>query len=323
MIKTSIIIPTYNRPESLLRLLESLAAQQGVDWQTGEVLVMDDGSSVSYQAALSGREWPFALHLLRQENGGEARARNTAAAQATGTLLLFLDDDMEVLPGYVAAMCAEHERHPEWILIGNMQTPPQPNGTVFQRVMAEQRPPTVFGEVPFTAILAGVLGISAVLYRRLEGMWAVPDAERGRWTDLDFGYRAAQQGIGFGLVEGADALHHDTVLQDLETACQRADCVASLASRLFVLHPALAQELPMFSELLPLNWQQDGVWRGVRKLLRRASATALGTGLLKGLIGLAERGGALWALRPLYRWTLGACLYRGYRAGMDNDAHSA
>lgn len=318
MTKISIVIPTYNRPESLLRLLESLAAQQDVDWEAGEVLVVDDGSSVSYAAVLSGRDWPFELRLLQQENGGEARARNTGAAQARGELLLFLDDDMELLPDYVAAMGAEQERRQDWILIGNMQTPVETDGTMFQRVMAEQLTPTVFGEVPFTAILAGVLGMSAALYQSLGGMRAVPDAERGRWTDLDFGYRAAQQGIDFWRVEGAGVLHHDVVAQDLETACQRAEYVAFLAVRLFALHPRLAHKLPMFSDILPLNWRQDGARLGLRKVLRRCSATLAATWLLKVLIRGAERWGWLWALRPLYRWALGACLYRGYQAGVDN-----
>ncbi len=314
--KISIIIPTYNRPESLLRLLESLAAQQGVDWDAGEVLVVDDGSSVPYEAALSGREWPFALRLLRQENGGEARARNTGAEQAAGELLLFLDDDMELRPGYVAAMCAEYERRPDWILIGNMQTPVEPDGTIFQRVMAAQLTPTVFGEVPFTAILAGVLGMSAALYQALGGMQPIPDQKRGGWIDLAFAYQAYQRQTHFFRVEEAISLHHDTIANNFEAACRRYYRIALLAPALFAQYPELKVHVRMFSDMLPLNWQQDGVLLGLRKLLRRCSATPAATWLLNVLIQLAERTAAVWALRPLYRWAMGAYLYRGYHDGL-------
>ena len=265
----SVIIPTYNRPESLLRLLESLAAQQGVDWDVGEVLVVDDGSNVSYEAALAGREWPFTLRLQRQENGGEARARNTGAAQARGELLLFLDDDMELSPGYVAAMYAEYERRPDWIFIGNMQTPVETDGTTFQRVMAAQLTPTVFGEVPFTAILAGVLGISAVLYRQLDGMKPITDKKRGGWIDLAFAYRAYQLGCCFFRVQSAVSLHHDTVANNFEAACQRFYRISSLATEVFIQYPELKPYVLIFSDKSPVDLKHDSFLLVLRKILRQ------------------------------------------------------
>ncbi len=315
----SIIIPTYNRPESLLRLLESLAAQRDVDWSAGEVIAVDDGSSVSYEAVLVGRDWPFRFRLLRQENGGEARARNTGAAQARGGLLLFLDDDMELLPEYVSAMCAEHEQRPDWILIGNMQTPLQPDGTTFQRVMAAQLTPTVFGEVPFTAILAGVLGVSAALYQALGGMQAVPDAERGLWTDLDFAYRAYQRQTRFYRVQRAVSLHHDAMIKDFETASRRYYRIALLAPALFARYPELKMYVSAFTDMSPFEWGKDSLRLGLRKCLRRLSSSKLVDWLLRKCIVLCERlklPSLDFVLVCLYRWAMGAYLYRGYHDGL-------
>ncbi|MBV7328041.1 glycosyltransferase [Chloroflexi bacterium TSY] len=63
-IAASIIIPTYNRKESLIETLDSLTSQENVEGDF-EVIVVDDGSSdgteqiesVSYPFILLDRGW--------------------------------------------------------------------------------------------------------------------------------------------------------------------------------------------------------------------------------------------------------------------------
>ncbi|WP_157971092.1 glycosyltransferase family 2 protein [Pseudogemmobacter bohemicus] len=94
----TVLIPTHNRPELLQRAVASALADLP---RSAEVLVIDDASSIPAAELLAGME--DRLRVLRNEGPrGAAGARNFGAAQARGAVILFLDDDDEVLPGYAA-----------------------------------------------------------------------------------------------------------------------------------------------------------------------------------------------------------------------------
>ncbi len=90
----SVIIPTFNRREKLLRALNSLNAQTYLDF---EVLICDDGSNDgtreeidSYRKKIGFR----ALHYLYESNwGGPARPRNIGVRNAVGKWICYLDSD--------------------------------------------------------------------------------------------------------------------------------------------------------------------------------------------------------------------------------------
>ncbi|KJS43599.1 MAG: hypothetical protein VR70_02430, partial [Rhodospirillaceae bacterium BRH_c57] len=98
-VRVSVCMPTYNRPDYLREALGSLMAQTCEDFQ---VVVVDDGSTDPGVAAVLDELRPvFAARgwtALRQDNAGPAVARRTARAAATGTHLLFMDDDNLALP---------------------------------------------------------------------------------------------------------------------------------------------------------------------------------------------------------------------------------
>ncbi len=91
----SIIVPTYQRADRLELLLNWLF-QQRVDRSTSELIVVDDGSTDSTWDVLTRRaaqdSW---LRPLRQDNQGQAVARQKGVDASLGQILLFLDDDME------------------------------------------------------------------------------------------------------------------------------------------------------------------------------------------------------------------------------------
>ena len=94
----SVIIPTYNRPDRLVRCVRSIFRQTHLP---DEVVIVDDASSVKYEQAMEkierGAPQPHeALNVryVRNEEGGGANvARNTGAALARGDVLMFIDDD--------------------------------------------------------------------------------------------------------------------------------------------------------------------------------------------------------------------------------------
>ncbi len=84
----SVVIPTLDRGEKLIRLLDLLAVQRERDF---EVLVVDQSAApVALDLDLG-----FPLTLIHSRVRGAARARNVAAAAARGSILAFTDDDCE------------------------------------------------------------------------------------------------------------------------------------------------------------------------------------------------------------------------------------
>jgi GT2 family glycosyltransferase/peptidoglycan/xylan/chitin deacetylase (PgdA/CDA1 family) len=88
----SVVVPTHDRRDLLLDGLAAIAAARR-RWPC-ELVVVDDGSTDGTAAALRDLRVPLPVTVLSQPNSGAARARNRGAAAATGTHLLFLDDDM-------------------------------------------------------------------------------------------------------------------------------------------------------------------------------------------------------------------------------------
>jgi GT2 family glycosyltransferase len=92
----------------VLRLLRALGAQRGAP--PFEVVVAVDGAEDGTREAVAGYAAPFAVRHLWQPRRGRAAACNAGARLAAAPLLVFLDDDMEPAPGFVAAHRDAHRR---------------------------------------------------------------------------------------------------------------------------------------------------------------------------------------------------------------------
>lgn len=95
----SVVIAAYNVADFVG---EAVASALGQTRPPLEVIVCDDGSTDDLDAALE----PFCrrIVLLRQENAGEAAAKNAAAEEASGNLLVILDADDVYLPERLEAL---------------------------------------------------------------------------------------------------------------------------------------------------------------------------------------------------------------------------
>jgi glycosyltransferase involved in cell wall biosynthesis len=107
----SVVLPTHNRAGLLPRALESVLAQKC--GEAFEVIVVDDGSGDGTPAYLAAIADPR-LKVLRNETAqGAAAARNRGLAAAAAPVTAFLDDDDELLPGFLAASLTAHRQAPE------------------------------------------------------------------------------------------------------------------------------------------------------------------------------------------------------------------
>jgi glycosyltransferase involved in cell wall biosynthesis len=93
-LKVSLIVTTYNWPEALRAVLNSVTMQSELPY---EVIVADDGSRVetSEMIAEIQKSFPCPLHHVWHEDNGYqgSKIRNKAVALSTGDYLVFIDGD--------------------------------------------------------------------------------------------------------------------------------------------------------------------------------------------------------------------------------------
>ncbi|HEY7568973.1 MAG TPA: glycosyltransferase family 2 protein, partial [Gemmatimonadaceae bacterium] len=108
--RISVVTPTHNRPQSLLRLLHALrdGTFPAADF---EAVVVADGCSDDTVARARAEPLPFRLTVLEQNPGrGAAAARNLGVQHAQGELIVFLDDDIEPSLGLLTEHWREYEK---------------------------------------------------------------------------------------------------------------------------------------------------------------------------------------------------------------------
>jgi glucosyl-dolichyl phosphate glucuronosyltransferase len=102
-LRLCVAVPTRSRCDLLLRALEAVGPQLRAG---DELIVVDNGSSdataVSARAWL-GKRFPSG-RLVTETVGGLSVARNRALAEATSSVVCFVDDDVRPDPGWLAAL---------------------------------------------------------------------------------------------------------------------------------------------------------------------------------------------------------------------------
>ena len=112
----SIIIPTYGKVDYTLACLASIAAHP--PQATIEVIVIDDATPDGSTACLAEIDGIRLLVNLR--NLGFLRSCNAAARIAEGDFLLFLNNDTQVLPGWLDALLATFRMNGDVGAVGSM-----------------------------------------------------------------------------------------------------------------------------------------------------------------------------------------------------------
>jgi GT2 family glycosyltransferase len=110
----SIVVPVHDNLQLTRRCLDAVLSTPA---PACEVIVVDDASSDATPELLAG--YGESLRTLRMEaNVGYARACNAGAAAAGGEALLFLNNDTEPHPGWLATLCEYAERRPAAAVVG-------------------------------------------------------------------------------------------------------------------------------------------------------------------------------------------------------------
>jgi len=321
----SVIIPTYNRKDSLLRTLDSLSRQTYLA-ERFEVIVVDDGGSDGTEA-IAQRAFPSALLYLRQENQGEVVARNHAVEHSAGEILVFLDDDIEVNQEYLAALVAAHGAHPRAVVMGRLIDIPVRSEVADDTPTMKSEHPVIgqrnsaLQEATFLDCMSGIVSISRDGYLEVGAMQPLRAGEgRNIWGGIDFGYRAHQQGFAFWRAQSTVAFHHDEASASLRARCRRGYQVSKAAHDLFAKYPALQRQIPMFREKHPIDWRHDSLTLILNKLSRQALWSRPGMWTMEHAVRALARYAPGSKLLPLlHRWVISGYIFRGYRDGLQES----
>ena len=122
----SVIIPTFNRKESLIQVIESILLQ---DWSMIEIIVCDDGSTdgtkemiIELRKSLMGKK-NIPIKYINTNTPDEynlAYAKNLGVIESIGEILIFLDDRYYAEPNLLSEF-AKNLHPKEWIY-GNKGT---------------------------------------------------------------------------------------------------------------------------------------------------------------------------------------------------------
>jgi GT2 family glycosyltransferase len=225
----SVIIPTRNQPELLKKCL--LGLREKTDYPALEILVVDNGSDDPAMEEIYSRERER-IHLLRDPRPFNFSAMNNQAAeQATGEILLLLNNDVEPLdPDWLREMVT-HAVRPEIGAVGAMLLYPDGRiqhagitlgisgpmrvGGVAGHPGKRMRPDTrVMGNLlrvtrNVSAVTGACLAIRKTIYREVGGL-----EEEGlpvAFNDVDFCIRVMQAGYRNLWTPHARLTHHESL----------------------------------------------------------------------------------------------------------------
>jgi len=118
----SVIVPTYRRPQSLLRCLYTLQAQTLADF---EILVVDNAADAVVRRTVAefneGAKVP-ALYMPEPQLGVHT-ARHTGARSAKGEILVFTDDDTTFAPKWLESYVEAFANHANMVAAGGPVLP--------------------------------------------------------------------------------------------------------------------------------------------------------------------------------------------------------
>lgn len=126
----SIIIATATRVEGLRRLLKGISRLESCGRIDHEIIIANNAPDEMTAYAMERVVAEFSRHvdsrysLVREPVPGKCRAQNLAINKARGSILAFLDDDVEVTPRWLKAIYEFFQKYPFDAMQGPILVPP-------------------------------------------------------------------------------------------------------------------------------------------------------------------------------------------------------
>jgi GT2 family glycosyltransferase len=215
-IDVSIVIPSYNRKEKLLRLIRSVK-QSEFRKLTFEIMVIDNGSKDGTQTALKS-QFPDVMLSQQRVNSYSGGARNIGARIARGKYIFFIDDDNVLHPRCIQQLSDYLDRNDNtgmvgplmldynhkdiiWCAGGKLTPMGMPKQLYFKALLNNTTLPEVIENIDYLP--------NAFMIRKEVMLRTMHDVDNfpHNWAEQDLGQRIMAHGYNIVSVLGAVTYH--------------------------------------------------------------------------------------------------------------------
>ena len=263
----SVVIPTYQRRESIKRLLNALKHQR-IQPDRFEVLVVIDGSSDGTEDLIANIKTPYSLRAICQPNRGRAAACNTGIRNAHGDIIVLLDDDMEPESGFLAAHWQAHQGQKRLGVVGAVPVAARPGSSYASLYISEKFRQHLekLSQQGYQLTLRDFYSGNFSIKRKCLLEVGLFDEEFRIYGNEDLELSLRLRKAGVSLVYCRDALAYQYYEKDF-SALARDNIAKGMTAVLFARkHPEVYSELKL-SKYAEGSWQ----WRILRAGLLRLS----------------------------------------------------
>jgi glycosyltransferase involved in cell wall biosynthesis len=238
----SVVVPTYNRLDMLIRVLAALEGQDAAP--EFEIIVVDDGSTDATAATMSRRR---NITFRSQPNNGPGKARNHGVSLATGRFVVFIGDDTVPEPRFLAEHARVHQESgddPLVACLGYTGWPREARVTAFMDYINDYG--LQFGYkliengavVPFNFFYTSNISIDRQLLADHPFDTTFPSAA---WEDIELAYRLDAKGLKIHYNAQAVTRHHHPMTVD--SFARRQYTVGKSGAIFYRKHPELGHFL--------------------------------------------------------------------------------
>jgi glycosyltransferase involved in cell wall biosynthesis len=263
----SVVIPTYNRMEMLMRVLKALEDQR--DAPPFEVIVINDGSTDPTQN-IPTMHWDLRMHFRTQPNSGPGKARNHGVSLASGKFVVFIGDDTVPERDFLAEHARTHgaaNDNPLVACLGYTGWPRKERVTAFMDYINDYG--LQFGyklirdgeTVPFNFFYTSNISIDRQLLTECPFDTTFPAAA---WEDIELAYRLDARGLKIRYNARAVTRHYHQMT--IDSFAKRQYTVGKSGAIFYRKHPDLGHFLGVH-ELETRTLADDA---SMKKLRRRA-----------------------------------------------------
>ena len=235
-LRISIVVPTYNRLDTLRYVIPALVAQE-LPAGAFEIIVADSNSNDGTREYLAevAREHPHVRHLPGAYTG-RAAARNAGIAAATAPVVFFIDADIIAAPDLLARHVAHHDAPGVRAVVGMEVQVSSYEDYVAKRDDPSQRAPLHGESAKRLSWLYFLTGNASVPKTELDRVGRFDETFTGYGhEDLELGYRLQHAGVPIVYEPRAVDYHWHPVPWDEQQ--QKYELAGRSTVRFFRKHP--------------------------------------------------------------------------------------
>ena len=247
----SIVIPVFNRPDEIDRLLQSLTFQD--DKNPFEVVVVEDGSTLDAKQVCDKYSNQLEINYYFKSNSGPGDSRNYGMSQAKGNYFLILDSDCVLPFHYLSAVCkalsasytdcfgGADAAHDSFTFFQKAVNAVMTNPFSTGGVRGAKKGLTRFQPRSFN------MGVSKQLFEATGGFGKIHPGE-----DPEFVFRAWDLGFKTRFVDGAEVFHERRIR--LNTFVKQIYKFGSVRVILNRMHPKYQSRLFLLPSVFTAGW---------------------------------------------------------------------